>query len=128
MLEEFVGQVVVVDLRSEYVCLGTLKRVCELFLELRNADLHDLRDTDTSRENYIAESRVSGIKSSQSSPAPDNAESRPACQQQSAAAPYWNATSAKLRSFRECSRSDSCCLSRSRAFRPISRCWPTRRR
>ena len=37
-----------------------------------------------------------------------------------------DATSAKLRSLRECSRSDSCCLSRSSALRPIWRCWPTR--
>jgi hypothetical protein len=62
MLEEFVGQKVVVDLKSAYVCLGTLQRLDEHFLELRNADLHDLRDTETSRENYIAESWATGIK------------------------------------------------------------------
>ena len=62
MLEDLIGQRVVVDLRSEYVCLGTLLRVDELFLELKNADLHDLRDTDTTRENYVAESRTTGIK------------------------------------------------------------------
>jgi small nuclear ribonucleoprotein (snRNP)-like protein len=62
MLEEFIGQRIVVDLRSTFVCLGTLLRVDEHFLELRNADLHDLRDTDTSRENYVAESHSTGIK------------------------------------------------------------------
>jgi hypothetical protein len=62
MLEEFVGQVVVLDLRSEYVCIGTLQSVGEQFLELRNADLHDLRDTQTSRENYVANSQATGIK------------------------------------------------------------------
>jgi small nuclear ribonucleoprotein (snRNP)-like protein len=62
MLEEFVNQKVVVDLRSHYVCLGTLVRFDEQWLELRNADLHDFRDTDTSRENYVAESRATGIK------------------------------------------------------------------
>jgi hypothetical protein len=62
MLEDFIGQKVVVDLRSEYVCLGTLLRADELYLELRNADLHDLRDTDTTRENYVASSRDTGIK------------------------------------------------------------------
>ena len=62
MLDEFVGQKVVVDFRSTYVCIGTLQRTDELCMELRNADLHDLRDTDTTRENYIAESKVSGIK------------------------------------------------------------------
>jgi hypothetical protein len=62
MLEEFMGQKVVVDLRSEYVCLGTLLRADELYLDLRNADLHDLRDTQTTRENYVAASRDTGIK------------------------------------------------------------------
>jgi hypothetical protein len=62
MLEEILGQVVVVDLRSPYVCLGTLKRVDADFLELQNADLHDLRDTDTSREKYVADSHATGIK------------------------------------------------------------------
>jgi len=62
MLEELVGAKVVVDLRSAFVCLGTLQRVEENFLELRNADLHDLRDTDTTRELYVAESWATGIK------------------------------------------------------------------
>ena len=62
MLEELMGQRVVLDLRSEYVCLGTLLRIDEQFLELRNADLHDLRDTDTTRENYVAACRATGIK------------------------------------------------------------------
>ena len=39
-----------------------LKRVEEHCFELRNADLHDLRDTDTSRENYVAASVATGIK------------------------------------------------------------------
>ncbi len=62
MLEEMIGQRVVIDLRSEYVVLGKLLRVGEHFLELANADLHDLRDTDTTRENYVAESKATGIK------------------------------------------------------------------
>jgi small nuclear ribonucleoprotein (snRNP)-like protein len=62
MLEEFIGQTVVVDLRSSFVCLGTLLRFDEHFLELRNADLHDLRDTDSTRENYVVASWQTGIK------------------------------------------------------------------
>lgn len=62
MLEELIGQRVVVDMRSPFVCLGRLLRVDADFLELKNADLHDLRDTDTSRENYVAASRMTGIK------------------------------------------------------------------
>jgi hypothetical protein len=62
MLEEMLNHKVVVDLRSPFVCLGQLHRVDEHFLELRNADFHDLRDTDTTRENYVAASCTTGIK------------------------------------------------------------------
>lgn len=62
MLDEFLGLRVVIDFRGEYVGLGTLKRVDEHFLELRNADFHDLRDTHTSRENYVAAAVATGIK------------------------------------------------------------------
>jgi hypothetical protein len=62
VLEELIGAKVVIDLKSPYVCLGTLVRVDEHFAELRHADLHDLRDSDTTRELYVAESRATGIK------------------------------------------------------------------
>lgn len=62
MLDELVGQKIVADLASHYVCLGTLVRYDEQFLELKNADLHDLRDTETSRENYVAASCATGLK------------------------------------------------------------------
>lgn len=62
MLDQFVNEKVVIDFRSEYVCIGTLKGYDEHFLDLRNADLHDLRDTDTSRENYVAASVATGVK------------------------------------------------------------------
>ncbi|HXG09597.1 MAG TPA: hypothetical protein VNK04_07390 [Gemmataceae bacterium] len=62
MLERFLGAKVVIDLKSSYVCLGTLQSFDEHFLEIRNADLHDLRDTQTTRELYVADSRATGIK------------------------------------------------------------------
>jgi hypothetical protein len=62
MLEELLDQVVVIDLRSPFVCLGRLKRIDAEFLEVADADLHDLRDTQTSRENYVAASSATGIK------------------------------------------------------------------
>lgn len=62
LLVELIGSKVVIDLRSTYVALGTLVGSDEQYLELKNADLHDLRDTDTTRENYIAESKATGIK------------------------------------------------------------------
>ncbi|MBI3822865.1 MAG: hypothetical protein HY289_09335 [Planctomycetes bacterium] len=61
-MEELIGENVVIDLRSTFVCLGKLTKVTSDFLVLKNADLHDLRDTDTSRENYVAASAATGIK------------------------------------------------------------------
>ena len=58
MLEEMIGQKVVVDLRSPFVCLGTLLRIDAHYLELRNADLHDLRDTDTHARESTSPSRA----------------------------------------------------------------------
>jgi hypothetical protein len=62
MLDEMVGAKVVVDLISPYVCLGTLTRFDEHYIEMKNSDLHDLRDTETTRELYIADSVATGIK------------------------------------------------------------------
>ncbi len=62
MLAEMIGQKVVIDLRSTFVCLGTLMRVDDHLLEVGNADLHDLRDTQTSRENYVAAALATGVK------------------------------------------------------------------
>jgi hypothetical protein len=62
MLEELIGQVVVVDMKSPFVCLGKLVRVDGQFMEVHDADLHDLRDTQTTRENYVVASRDTGVK------------------------------------------------------------------
>ncbi len=61
-LNELIGKVVVVDLRSSYVCLGTLVACDELFLELRDADLHDFRDSPATREIYVYDSARIGIR------------------------------------------------------------------
>jgi hypothetical protein len=62
MLEPMIGHKVVIDCRSPYVVLGTLEEIGEKFLKVRNADLHDLRDTETTRENYVASALATGIK------------------------------------------------------------------
>lgn len=62
MLGDYLNQKVVVDLSTTFVCLGTLIRLDDHFIELKNADFHDLRDTETTRENYVAASRATGIK------------------------------------------------------------------
>lgn len=61
-LAALVGQVVVLDLRSQYVCLGTLVEVGALYLTLADADLHDLRDSTATREVYVYDSARLGIR------------------------------------------------------------------
>lgn len=62
MIEEMVDQKVVIDLRGPFVCLGRLAGLDEHYFDVHDADLHDLRDTQTTRENYIVSSRRTGIK------------------------------------------------------------------
>jgi small nuclear ribonucleoprotein (snRNP)-like protein len=62
LLEQFLAKVVVVDLVSTYVCLGTLVGCDAQFLELRDADLHDFRDSSATREVYVHDSVLLGIR------------------------------------------------------------------
>jgi small nuclear ribonucleoprotein (snRNP)-like protein len=61
-LENLVGQVVILDLRSTYVCLGTLKEVDPLFYVMTDADLHDFRDSTATREVYVYDTARLGIR------------------------------------------------------------------
>ncbi len=62
LLRELLGQVVVVDLKSTYVCLGTLVSCDEQFLVLLDADFHDFRDSTATREIYVYDSVRIGIR------------------------------------------------------------------
>ena len=62
-LDELVGREVVLDVASSYVYVGTLVSHDEHYLVLETADVHDLRDTTTSRERYVLDSKRHGIKS-----------------------------------------------------------------
>jgi small nuclear ribonucleoprotein (snRNP)-like protein len=65
-LTELVDKVVVIDLRSTYVCLGTLVGYDAQFVELRDADLHDFRDSPATREVYVYDSVRYGIRRNRS--------------------------------------------------------------
>lgn len=65
-LTALIGQIVVVDLRSAYVCLGTLNGCDEQFMELVDADLHDFRDSTATREVYVYDSFRFGIRRNRS--------------------------------------------------------------
>jgi hypothetical protein len=61
-LDALVGQVVVLDLKSSYVCLGTLEAIEPLFFAMLDADLHDFRDSPATREVYVYDSARLGIR------------------------------------------------------------------
>lgn len=62
LLPALVGAVVVIDLRSSYVCIGTLVGFDDLFLDVHDADLHDFRDSHATREVYVYDSVRLGIR------------------------------------------------------------------
>ena len=62
LLDSLLGEIVVADFRSSYVCFGTLERISEEFLELKDADLHDFRDSQATREVYVYDAMRLGIR------------------------------------------------------------------
>ena len=61
-MQQFLGQDVVIDVESQYVFLGRLTELQDGWLTLRQADVHDLRDSKTTRELYVLDSRTDGIR------------------------------------------------------------------
>ncbi|MCA9085507.1 MAG: hypothetical protein KDA81_15715 [Planctomycetaceae bacterium] len=59
---EFLNQQVVVDVEAMYVFVGTLTAVSDKSLTLENVDVHDLRDSKTTREVYVHDSRIHGVR------------------------------------------------------------------
>jgi hypothetical protein len=60
--DALIGQVVVLDLSSPYVCIGTLSGIDDRFFRVLDADLHDFRDSPVTRENYVFDSLRLGIR------------------------------------------------------------------
>ena len=65
-LSRLVGQPLVLDMASRYVVLGTLVEATPRFVILSDADVHDLRDTSTTRDSYVLDARRFGISVSRS--------------------------------------------------------------
>lgn len=63
-LAELIGQKVVLDMIGPYVYLGQLTGFDHRYCTLENCDVHDLRETTTTRELYVHEARVHGIRPS----------------------------------------------------------------
>lgn len=61
-LDALIGQIVVLDLRAPYVCIGRLETADALHYGLADADLHDFRDSAVTREIYVYDSVRLGIR------------------------------------------------------------------
>lgn len=61
-LDDLLGEPVVLDLTSPYVCIGLLAGLDAAYFDLRDADLHDFRDGRTTREIYVYDSARLGIR------------------------------------------------------------------
>lgn len=55
-------RIVVIDLVSPFVVLGKLVDGDHRYLQVADADVHDLRDAKSTREAYVVESKISGVK------------------------------------------------------------------
>lgn len=60
--EALVGKVVVVDTDSRFVYLGTLDRVDAEFLVMKDVDAHDRRESPSTKEQYIMDTKKFGVK------------------------------------------------------------------
>lgn len=54
---------VVLDTRSSWVYIGVLEEVTGNCAVLSEVDVHDSRDTSTTKELYVLESTTTGVKS-----------------------------------------------------------------
>jgi len=58
---EALQQQVVLDLAAPFVAIGTLVGADARYLILEEADMHDLRDSSTTRELYVLDCRRHGV-------------------------------------------------------------------
>lgn len=61
LISQLIGREIIIDVSSSYVYAGTLVEQDHRYLVLESADVHDLRDTATTRELYLLDMRKYGI-------------------------------------------------------------------
>ena len=62
-LEEYLDRPIVIDTRSTYVIIGTLRRIDREYLTLEDVDVHDSADghSKTTKDRYIMDAGKLGI-------------------------------------------------------------------
>ena len=61
-IEPLIGRQVVVDVQAPYLYIGTLEKVGADAVVLSNADVHAFRDSQTTTELYLLETKKNGIR------------------------------------------------------------------
>lgn len=61
-LHEFKGQLVVCDLADHYLLVGVLDQVGPQHLAFIDADLHDHREANSTKDVYLIETRKFGVR------------------------------------------------------------------
>jgi hypothetical protein len=62
LLDRLIGQGVVMDLASPFLVIGTLLGHDGRYIELTDADVHDMRDTRSTRDQYVAILKTTGVR------------------------------------------------------------------
>lgn len=62
MFDDYLQQEVVVDTAGPFIYLGTLKKVQKDYVELENVDVHDIQDSHSTKEKYLRNALVTGIR------------------------------------------------------------------
>lgn len=61
-LDSLVGQQVVLDVDGPFIYIGTLQAIDANSVTLVEADAHDLRETSTTTDQYLIDTRKHGIR------------------------------------------------------------------
>lgn len=61
-LDYFLRKKIVVDTQSSWIYIGTLEEVTDVSVVLSDVDVHDSKDSVTSKELYVMESKITGVK------------------------------------------------------------------
>lgn len=61
-LDEFRGQTVICDLADHYLLIGVLDQVGPQHLSFLDADLHDHREANSTKDVYLIETRRFGVR------------------------------------------------------------------
>jgi hypothetical protein len=56
------GQNIIVDTVSHFIYIGKVEDVSDYFLTLRDADVHDRRESPSMNEKYILDSKKFGVR------------------------------------------------------------------